>query len=73
MIYKAPQKYEPSWFSRVFSDIAKLFDVSVKKNERIYIGAGIDTHIVIISPNGTKYLLGVGNTGSLTTTIISDE
>jgi len=59
----APAKYEPDYFIRAFSAIDRIFGRSVSTMEAA-------DSLLLQSPDGSVYKITVGNTGTLTTTLV---
>jgi hypothetical protein len=59
----APAKYEPDYFIRAFAAIDRIFSRTVSTIE-------VADSILLQSPNGSVYKVTVGNTGTLTTTLV---
>jgi hypothetical protein len=59
----APAKYEPDYFIRAFAAIDQIFSRTVSTIE-------VTDSILLQSPNGSVYKVTVGNTGTLTTTLV---
>lgn len=59
----APAKYEPDYFIRAFAAIDRIFGRTVSTIE-------VTESILLQSPNGSVYKVTVGNTGTLTTTLV---
>jgi hypothetical protein len=59
----APAKYEPEYFIRAFAAIDRIFSRTVSTIE-------VTDSILLQSPNGSVYKVTVGNTGTLTTTLV---
>lgn len=59
----APAKYEPDYFIRAFAAIDRIFGRTVSTIE-------VNDSILLQSPNGSVYKVTVGNTGTLTTTLV---
>jgi hypothetical protein len=59
----APAKYEPDYFIRAFAAIDRIFSRTVSTIE-------VTDSILLQSPNGSVYKVTVGNTGTLTTTLV---
>ena len=59
----APAKNEPDYFIRAFAAIDRIFSRTVSTIE-------VTDSILLQSPNGSVYKVTVGNTGTLTTTLV---
>lgn len=62
-----PQQY----LNYLIDEIEYITGISVAKGERVEVGGLDGTEIVLVSPNGSKYKLGVDNAGNITTTLVS--
>lgn len=58
-------KYEQGNEAAARAEMQRADQQNLKRNSRI---EGVE--IVLTSPNGTRYLLGVNNAGTLTTTVL---
>jgi hypothetical protein len=55
----------------LIDEIEYITGITVAKGERFEIGDLDGTEIVLVSPNGSKYKIGVDNAGNITTTLVS--
>lgn len=61
-------KFDADYQNYLVSEIEYRDGLSFKKGERIEVGGGDLTELVLVSPNGTKYKLSVANDGTLSAT-----
>jgi|TARA_X000001382_G_scaffold128153_1_gene117216 uncharacterized cupredoxin-like copper-binding protein len=61
-------KFDSDYQNYLVSEIEYRDGLSFKKGERIQVGGGDQTELVLVSPNGTKYKVSVANDGTLSAT-----
>ena len=61
-------KFDAEYQKYLVSEIEYRDGLSFKKGERIEVGGGDLTELVLVSPNGTKYKVSVANDGTLSAT-----
>ena len=61
-------KFDADYQNYLVSEIEYRDGLSFKKGERIEVGGGDLTELVLLSPNGTKYKVSVANDGTLSAT-----
>ena len=61
-------KFDADYQNYLVSEIEYRDGLSFKKGERIEVGGGDLTELVLVSPNGTKYKVSVANDGTLSAT-----
>ena len=61
-------KFDADYQNYLVSEIEYRDGLSFKKGERIEVGGGDLTDLVLVSPNGTKYKVSVANDGTLSAT-----
>jgi uncharacterized cupredoxin-like copper-binding protein len=61
-------KFDSDYQNYLVSEIEYRDGLSFKKGERIEVGGGDQTELVLVSPNGTKYKVSVANDGTLSAT-----
>ncbi len=61
-------KFDPDYQNYLVSEIEYRDGLSFKKGERIQVGGGDQTELVLVSPNGTKYKVSVADNGTLSAT-----
>lgn len=59
--------YDKNYLNYLISEIEYQTGITFNKGERIQIGGGDATELVLVSPNGTKYKVSVADNGTLTT------
>ena len=59
------------YLNYLIDEIEYITGITVAKGERFEIGDLDGTEIVLVSPNGSKYKIGVDNAGNITTTLVS--
>lgn len=67
IIASVPERYDPAWVNALVAEIEGELSDALKRDQRLYIGTNVNTEIVMISPNGTRYKLGVADDGSIAT------
>ena len=60
-------KFDSDYQNYLVSEIEYRDGLSFKKGERIEVGGGDQTELVLVSPNGTKYKVSVADNGTLST------
>ena len=63
----APMSYSQGDQAQVRAQLELDASLAHRKNADIEVGAG---RLILKSPNGTRYIVGVDNSGNLTTTAI---
>jgi uncharacterized cupredoxin-like copper-binding protein len=58
-------KFDSDYQNYLVSEIEYRDGLSFKKGERIEVGGGDQTELVLVSPNGTKYKVSVADNGTL--------
>ncbi len=58
-------KFDSDYQNYLVSEIEYRDGLSFKKGERIEVGGGDQTELVLVSPNGTKYKVSVADDGTL--------
>ncbi|QDP64550.1 MAG: hypothetical protein Tp1100DCM00d2C33371621_8 [Prokaryotic dsDNA virus sp.] len=58
-------KFNSDYQNYLVSEIEYRDGLSFKKGERIEVGGGDQTELVLVSPNGTKYKVSVADDGTL--------
>jgi|TARA_B100001093_G_scaffold513225_1_gene584704 uncharacterized cupredoxin-like copper-binding protein len=58
-------KFDSDYQNYLVSEIEYRDGLSFKKGERIQVGGGDQTELVLVSPNGTKYKVSVADDGTL--------
>ena len=61
-------KFDADYQNYLVSEIEYRDGLSFKKGERIEVGGGDLTELVLVSPNGTKYKVSVANDGTISAT-----
>ena len=61
-------KFDSDYQNYLVSEIEYRDGLSFKKGERIEVGGGDQTELVLVSPNGTKYKVSVTDNGTLSAT-----
>jgi len=61
-------KFDSDYQNYLVSEIEYRDGLSFKKGERIQVGGGDQTELVLVSPNGTKYKVSVADDGTLSAT-----
>jgi len=61
-------KFDSDYQNYLVSEIEYRDGLSFKKGERIEVGGGDQTELVLVSPNGTKYKVSVADDGTLSAT-----
>jgi|TARA_B100001059_G_scaffold18053_1_gene14825 uncharacterized cupredoxin-like copper-binding protein len=61
-------KFDSDYQNYLVSEIEYRDGLSFKKGERIQVGGGDQTELVLVSPNGTKYKVSVADNGTLSAT-----
>ena len=67
ILIDAPVEYNQSWMRQAMSEVGIEIERCLKRQERIYVGNLVDTELVLIAPDGTKYRIKVDNSGVLST------
>lgn len=67
IIASVPERYDSAWINALVAEIEGELSDALKRDQRLYIGTNVNTEIVMISPNGTRYKLGVADDGSIAT------
>jgi uncharacterized cupredoxin-like copper-binding protein len=67
-LQKPSGNFDIDYQNYLVSEIEYRDGVSFKKGERIEVGGGDLTELVLVSPNGTKYKISVANDGTLSAT-----
>ena len=60
-------KFDSDYQNYLVSEIEYRDGLSFKKGERLEVGGGDQTELVLVSPNGTKYKVSVADDGTLST------
>ena len=58
-------KFDSDYQNYLVSEIEYRDGLSFKKGERIQVGGGDQTELVLVSPNGTKYKVSVADDGTI--------
>ena len=61
-------KFDSDYQNYLVSEIEYRDGLSFKKGERIQVGGGDQTELVLVSPTGTKYKVSVADNGPLSAT-----
>ena len=61
------EDYDKNYLNYLISEIEYQTGMTFNKGERIQINGGDATELVLVSPNGTKYKVGVADDGTLST------
>jgi len=61
-------RFDSDYQNYLVSEIEYRDGLSFKKGERIEVGGGDQTELVLVSPNGTKYKVSVTDNGTLSAT-----
>lgn len=61
-------KFDSDYQNYLVSEIEYRDGLSFKKGERLEVGGGDQTELVLVSPNGTKYKVSVADDGTLSAT-----
>ena len=61
-------KFDSDYQNYLVSEIEYRDGLSFKKGERLEVGGGDQTELVLVSPNGTKYKVSVADNGTLSAT-----
>ena len=59
--------YDKNYLNYLISEIEYQTGITFNKGERILVGGGDSTELVLVSPNGTKYKVSVADNGTLST------
>ena len=62
------EDYDKNYLNYLISEIEYQTGITFNKGERIQVGGGDATELVLVSPNGTKYKVSVADNGTLSTT-----
>ena len=62
------EDYDKNYLNYLISEVEYQTGITFNKGERIQIGGGDATELVLVSPNGTKYKVSVADNGTLSTT-----
>ena len=61
------EDYDKNYLNYLIAEIEYQTGITFNKGERIQIGGGDATELVLVSPNGTKYKVSVADNGTLST------
>ena len=61
------EDYDNNYLKYLISEIEYQTGITFNKGERIQVGGGDSTELVLVSPDGTKYKVSVDNSGNLST------
>lgn len=61
------EDYDKNYLNYLISEIEYQTGITFNKGERIQVGGGDSTELVLVSPNGTKYKVSVADNGTLST------
>tara|TARA_R100001163_G_scaffold12719_1_gene11903 strand:+ start:957 stop:1184 length:228 start_codon:yes stop_codon:yes gene_type:complete len=61
------EDYDKNYLNYLISEIEYQTGITFNKGERIQVGGGDSTELVLVSPDGTKYKVSVDNSGNLST------
>ena len=61
------EDYDKNYLNYLISEIEYQTGITFNKGERILVGGGDATELVLVSPNGTKYKVSVADNGTLST------
>jgi hypothetical protein len=61
------EDYDKNYLNYLISEIEYQTGITFNKGERIQVGGGDATELVLVSPNGTKYKVSVADNGTLST------
>jgi len=64
------EDYDKNYLNYLISEVEYQTGITFNKGERIQIGGGDATELVLVSPNGTKYKVSVADNGTLSTTTV---
>jgi len=62
------EDYDKNYLNYLISEIEYQTGITFNKGERIQVGGGDATELVLVSPNGTKYKVSVADNGTISTT-----
>jgi uncharacterized cupredoxin-like copper-binding protein len=65
---KRPVILDDNYQNYLVSEIEYRDGLAFKKGERIEVGGGDATELVLVSPNGTKYKLSIADNGTISAT-----
>lgn len=61
------EDFDRNYLNYLISEIEYQTGITFNKGERILVGGGDATELVLVSPNGTKYKVSVADNGTLST------
>ena len=61
------EDYDKNYLNYLIAEIEYQTGITFNKGERILVGGGDSTELVLVSPNGTKYKVSVADNGTLST------
>lgn len=61
------EDYDKNYLNYLIAEIEYQTGITFNKGERILVGGGDATELVLVSPNGTKYKVSVADNGTLST------
>ena len=61
------EDYDKNYLNYLIAEIEYQTGITFNKGERIQVGGGDATELVLVSPNGTKYKVSVADNGTLST------
>lgn len=70
ILIDAPSGYSQQWMQQALASVSEELGRCLKRAERIYVGPLVDTQIVLLSPNGTKYKIEVDDSGVISTSAV---
>jgi len=62
------EDYDKNYLNYLISEVEYQTGITFNKGERIQVGGGDATELVLVSPNGTKYKVSVADNGTLSAT-----
>ena len=62
------EDYDKNYLNYLISEVEYQTGITFNKGERIQVGGGDATELVLVSPNGTKYKVSVADNGTISTT-----
>jgi len=64
------EDYDKNYLNYLISEVEYQTGITFNKGERIQVGGGDATELVLVSPNGTKYKVSVADNGTISTTAV---
>ena len=64
------EDYDKNYLNYLISEIEYQTGITFNKGERIQVGGGDSTELVLVSPDGTKYKVSVDNSGNLSASTV---